>query len=349
MWPAHLTRRALGAAIVGVLALAFVPTAASARKPIIAYVEGGQFKLYDAETGVDVTPPPVPVPASGFRFGISANGRYVFFNDAAKKLHLLDRQTDTEVPLPGIDIYPNPAFLTVSDAGRLAFDNNVNGPAVVYDSNLGSFVSTGFPATNKNRQTQLSPGGNFLITTCDSMTDCPTPTNGSDPFLQNLAAMTNVSLAGATDAMKDEEDPCIGGGANLVGWQKPNAVQKDIYIYDLASAMFLNLPNLNSATDDDTFCVLDRAGDYVGLMTGPMGNRVFKLYEVATGTFVPLPAKPFLASNSANAIFSQPFTPTPPNSTTGTPKKKCKKKNHKRRGAETAKKKAHCKKKKKKH
>jgi hypothetical protein len=327
-------RLAMGVVCAGLLAC-LLPTAASARKPVIAYVEGGQFKLFDAELGQDVAAPSVPVPAAGFRFGISRNGRYVFFNDADKKLHLLDRQTSQQLPLPGIDIYANPAFLTVSDGGLLAFDQNVNGPTVVYDSKTMQFVNTGLAATNGNRQPQLSPGGGFLITTCNSAADCPTPTSGADPFLQDLTAKTNISLSGATDAAKDEEDPCIGAGGNLVGWQKPNPVQKDVLIWDRAANSFLALPNLNSATFDDVFCVLDANGDYIGLMS----NNVFKLYQRSSGTFVPLPAKPFLSSNAANAIFSSPFVPvsaaSPCAGKKGKARKRClckqKKNKHKRK------------------
>jgi hypothetical protein len=303
----HEARRRLVFALVGGALLAcLLPAVASARKPIIAYVDGGQFKLFDAELGQDVAAPSVPVPAAGFRFGISRNGRYVFFNDADKKLHLLDRQTSQQLPLPGIDIYANPAFLTVSDGGLLAFDQNVNGPTVVYDSKTMQFVDTGLAATNGNRQPQLSPGGGFLITTCNSAADCPTPTTGADPFLQDLTAKTNLSLAGATDVTKDEEDPSVGAGGTLLGWQRPTTVQKDIRIWDRAANAFVTPPNLNSATFDDVFCVLDANGDYIGLMS----NNVFKLYERASSSFIPLPAKPFISSNSANAIFSSPFVPT---------------------------------------
>jgi hypothetical protein len=332
---------------IGVVLL-LLPASASARKPIIAYVDGGAFKLYDAELGQDVAAPPVPVPEAGFRFGISRNGRYVFYNDADKKLHLLDRDTDTQVPLPGIDIYANPAFLTVSDGGLLAFDQNVNGPAVVYNSITKQFVTTGLPADNKNRQTQLSPGGTFLATTCDDPVDkCPAMTANSDPFVQNLTTMANVPLgAGAAVGTKDEEDPCIAGGGNLVGWQKQvGALDKDVFIYDRGADAFLNLPGLNDDMTDDAFCVLDRTGGYIGLMNLFGMTQTFKLYEVASDSFVPLPAKPFSSGNDANAIFSEPFTPSPkpmPAAATTAPaavvKKKCKKK-HRRKRAEAAKKK----------
>ena len=77
-------------------------------------------------------------------------------NDAAKKLHLLDRATNAQVPLPGIDVYANPGSLSVSNTGRIAFDDNGNGPALVYESATGQFVETGLAAANGHRQTRLS-------------------------------------------------------------------------------------------------------------------------------------------------------------------------------------------------
>jgi hypothetical protein len=324
--------KALRVAVVAALLLAVSAASASARKPIIAYVEGGQFKLYDAELSSDVAAPPIPVAAAGFRFGISRNGRYVFYNDDAKKLHLYDRNSAAAVPLPGIDVYANPAFLSVSDAGLLAFDQNVNGPTVVYNSGTGQFVDTGLVATNKNRQPQLSPGGGLLITTCDGATDCPAPTANSDPFLQNLGAMTNTAIgAGAVDAAKDEEDPCISAGGAIVGWQKVASVDKDVFLYDRATAAFIATTNLSDPNNDDDHCVIDRGGAYVGLMS----NNAFKLYDVAADAAVPLPAKPFESSNNYNAIFSEPFTPAPktmpapvPSPVVASKRRKCKRKKH---------------------
>ena len=349
MRPGRRSLRLIPAIALAFLIAALAPASASARKPLIAYVEGGQFKLYDAEIGADVAAPPIPVHAPPFRFAISRNGRYVFFDDAANKLHLYDRDVDSELSLPNIDVYPTPGFLTVSDGGLLAFDNNSNGPALVYDSATKQFVSTGFPADNKNRQTQLSPGGGFLITTCDDAVDkCPTPTNGSDPFLQDLTGMTNLSLGGAVDAAKDEEHPCISNGAALVGWDKTGTGDKDIFLYDRNAMAFLATTNLNDPNNDDTHCSMDAAGEYVALTS----NNAFALYEVASDTRVMLPAKPFETNNFHNQILSAPFTPSPkpmpasPAAATTPARKKCKRKKHKGRSAAAAKKK-HCKKKKK--
>ncbi len=314
-------------AVVALLVACLLPATALARKPIITYVEGNQLRLYDAELGQDLTPPPVAVatPAQ-FRYGMSLNGRYIFFTDANKKLHLLDRDTDQEIALPGIDIYANPGFLTVSDGGLLAFDNNANGPAVVYNSATGQFVPTGFPPMNGHRQTQLSGNGQFLATTCGPVAGCVVNLGtDSNPYVQNLANQTDTGVP--DNPNRDEEDPCINGDGNLVGWHGGLANagdQKNVFIYNRASASFLNLPGLNDAVDDDTFCVLDAAGDYIGFQRE---NAGFKLYERATGTIVPLPSKPFDTQSSLSAPFEPASSSSPPSNefTIGKPKKNKKK------------------------
>jgi Ca2+-binding RTX toxin-like protein len=279
------------------------PAGASARKPIIAYVDQGLLKLHDAEKGKDLAPLPVPIAnPNQFRFGISQSGRYVFFNDANKKLHLLDRQRKIEIPLPGIDIYNNPAFLTVNNNGVVAFDNNVNGPAVVYNSSTGQFVTTGFAADNGHRQTQLSGHGRFLATTC-MMTCAANLGNDTGPFVQDLSTATDTGAPNVN--MSDEEDPCINANGDLVGWQRPNPMQKDIFIYDRGAGSFVDLTGLNSPFDDDTFCVLDAGGDYVGLQRE--GNPTLLLYERSTNSIsAPLPGNIPAPSNNANAVFSAP-------------------------------------------
>ncbi|MDP9227593.1 MAG: hypothetical protein M3M99_00905, partial [Actinomycetota bacterium] len=200
-------RASVGVAVAAaaVLAALLLPGAAAARKPVISHLDGNQLSLYDAETGKDSAPLPVAIAdPNTFRYGISKNGRFVFFNDANKKLHLLDRNGNREVPLPGIDIYANPGFLTVSNFGLLAFDDNANGPAVVYDSNSKQFVPTGFAANSGHRQTQLSGTGEFLATTCMQAGNCVVdPPSGVAPFVQSLASRTNAPVA--DDPNRDEE------------------------------------------------------------------------------------------------------------------------------------------------
>ena len=188
------------------LALA-APAAALAREPVISYVHDngdGTFalRLYDEETEAEVDPPP-PVPVFGagpfFQYGMSQDGRYIVYNDdpAPRHLHLLDRATNTLVPLPGIDVYNNPQSLTVSNNGLIAFDSQGSGPTVVYNSKTGQFVDTGLVADNTNRQPRLSGDGHFLGTTCDSPTKCPSPTVGSDAFIQDLVTKTFNAIKAA--------------------------------------------------------------------------------------------------------------------------------------------------------
>lgn len=311
--------------VVAALAL-LLPATAGARKPIISYVEGNQLRLFDAETGQDLTPPAVPTPTPAqFRYGMSLNGRYIFFTDVDKKLHLLDRTTDQEVALPGIDIYVNPGFLTVSNDGLLAFDNNANGPAVVYDSTTQQFVNTGFPPMNGHRQTKLSGNGQFLATTCGPAAGCVVDLGSdSNPYVQNLGNQTDTGVPDV--AMRDEEDPCINGDGNLVGWHGGvlNAGdQKNVFIYNRASASFLSLPGLNDPVEDDTFCVLDAAGDYIGFQRE---NAGFKLYERASGTLLPLPNKPFDTLSTFSSPLESGSSAAPSNEfTLGKPKRNKKK------------------------
>ena len=200
------------------------PAAALAREPVISYVdENGVFRLYDEETESEINPPPpVPSPANflGFRYGMSMSGRYIVYNDdpAPRHLHLLDRATNALVPLPGIDVYANPDNLTVSNNGLIAFDNQGNGPAVVFSSAAGAFVDSGLAADNAHRQTRLSGDGRFLGTTCDSPTNCAAPTLGADAFVQDLTAMSDTAFP--ADATRDEEHACLNGDGSIFGIDK---------------------------------------------------------------------------------------------------------------------------------
>jgi hypothetical protein len=211
--------------------LLVAPAAALADYPVISYVdENGVFRLYEAEFGRDVDPPP-PVPANflGFRYGISLNGRYLVFNDAARKLHLLDRATNTQLPLPGIDVYANPGSLSVSNTGRIAFDNDGNGPALVYESATGQFVDTGL--TGGHLHPRLSGDGLFLATTCSSL--CVDALGlGGDPYVQDLTSKSNTGFP--KDSLAAEERPCVDADGSLVGFDKPPASMQppDVYVFD---------------------------------------------------------------------------------------------------------------------
>jgi len=294
------------------------PATALARKPVISYVdENGVFRLFDAEGAAEIDPPPaVPANFLGFRYGISLNGRYIVFNDAQKKLHLLDRATSTQVPLPGIDVYTNPGGLTVSNTGRIGFDDNSNGPAVVYDSATGQFLDTGLGAANGHRQTRLSGDGLFLGTTCNDSNWIDDLEIGADPYAQNLG--TKLDTGFPNDALFDEEHPCIDADGSLFGFDKrPGvALPYDIYVFDrsVSPPQAVSLPGMNDPLKDETNCVLDAAGDYIGLIYDRSGTATFRVFDRGAAGFLALPADREFDSRS---LFSAPYTPPQPSGVGG--------------------------------
>jgi hypothetical protein len=296
--------------LLALCVLLLVPATASAREPVISYVdENGTFRLYDAEIEAEIDPPP-PVPAGfvGFRHGMSLNGRYIVFNDdpPERKLHLLDRATNTELPLPGIDVYANPGGLTVSDTGLIAFDDNGNGPALVYDSATGSFVDTGLLANNGHRQTRLSGDGRFLATTCNDSNCGDDLDTGADPYLQDLS--TKLDTGFPNDANADEEHPCIDADGSVLGLDKrPSAadMQPDIFLFDrsVSPPQAISVTGVNTADEPDAFCVLDAAGDYLGYLDN---NTEFRVFAIAAGTFLALPPDKEFDNRS---LFSAPYSP----------------------------------------
>ena len=291
------------------------PAVALADYPVISYVdENGVFRLYEAEFARDVDPPP-PVPANflGFRYGISLNGRYIVFNDAAKQLHLLDRATNTQVPLPAINVYANPGSLSVSNTGRIAFDDDGGGPSVVYDSAAGQFLETGL--TSGHLQPRLSGDGLFLATTCSLL--CVDALGlGGDPYLQDLTSKSNTGFV--KDGLVAEERPCIDADGSLVGLDKPpgSMLPRDVYVFDrsVSPAQAISLPGLNDAAKDETGCVLDATGAYVGLTYA--GTPAFRVYQVASLEFLTLPADREFDSRS---LFSEAYTPPQPGGGTPAP------------------------------
>lgn len=293
------------------------PAAALAREPVISYVdENGVFRLYDEETESEVNPPPpVPAPANflGFRYGMSMNGRYIVYNDntAPRHLHLLDRATNTPVPLPGIDVYDNPDNLTVSNNGLIAFDNQGNGPTLVYDSAAGQFAVTGLLADNKSRQPRLSGDGRFLGTTCDDLTKCPAPTAGADAFVQDL--MDKSDTAFPADATRDEEHPCLNGDASVFGIDKaaspPTDNKHDIFLFDRSQsppAPIVLGAGANEADHEEQYCVLDSTGRYLGFMRDFL---TFMVYDRTEARFVMLPPdKEF----DRYSVLSDPYPPPQP-------------------------------------
>ena len=265
------------------------PAAALAREPVISYIDQTDaahpvLRLYDEETETEVSPPP-PVPvfdAAQFRYGMSMNGRYIVYSDIDKKLHLLDRATNTLIPTPGIDIYGNPEIpdnLTVSNNGLIAFDKQGNGPTVVYDSKTGQFADTGLLDDNKNRQPRLSGDGHFLGTTCDDLTKCPAPTAGADAFVQDLTAKSDTAFP--ADAARDEEHPCLNGDGSLFGIDKDASaldMTNDIFLFDRSASPPAQAgppSDANTPNVDDQYCVLDSSGRYLGFVNASIGFRVY--------------------------------------------------------------------------
>lgn len=301
---------------VCVLVLA-APAAALAREPVISYVdENGVFRLYDEESESEVNPPPpVPAPANflGFRYGMSQNGRYIAYSDSAKKLHLLDRATNTPIPLPGIDVYGNPEIpdnLTVSNNGLIAFDKQGNGPTVVYNSKAGQFADTGLPADNKNRQPRLSGDGHFLGTTCDDLTKCPAPTAGADAFVQDLIGKSDTAFP--VDATRDEEHPCLNGDGSLFGIDKNASntdMTNDIFLFDRSQSPPAPIAlgsDVNTPATDEQYCVLDSTGRYLGFVGA---SDAFMVYDRTEARFVMLPPdKEF----DRYSVLSDPYQPPQP-------------------------------------
>jgi hypothetical protein len=267
--------------------LLLAPATAAARRPVISYIdEHGALRLYDATRKKDIHPPRVRTfrPIKQFRYGISANGRYVVYNDSAKNLHLLDRATRGEVPLPGVNVYTNPGNLSVSNAGLIAFDQNGNGSARVYDGARRRFVDTGLPADNGHRQTRLSADGRFLATSCTER--CVRDTGGgADVFLQDLRTRSDTGFA--ADKSRDEESPCLnrdGSRLALDAAAAPPADQEhDVFLF--LNGLLTPLAGVNTPNEEDRYCALDPSGGFLSFVTA---STTFKLYDM-WGKFVTLP------------------------------------------------------------
>jgi hypothetical protein len=234
----------------------------------------------------------VPANFLGFRYAISFNGRYIAFNDAAKKLHLLDRATNTQVPLPGIEVYPNPGGLSVSNTGRIAFDNDGGGPALVYESATGQFPRHG-PACEQ-RPPADSPVRRraLLATTCNDSGCVVNLDIGADPYVQDLTMRSDTGFP--NDALFDEDRPCIDVDGSLVGFDKPSGLlqPRNVYVFDRSMSPPLDVtpPGLNDSLKDDSKCVLDATGDYIGLSHDKTGTATFRVFQRASGQFITLPA-----------------------------------------------------------
>jgi hypothetical protein len=283
----HLMRRSRRCCLAVCSLLLLAPATAAARRPVVSYIdEHGALRLYDAAMEKDIHPPPVPTfrPIKQFRYGISANGRYVVYNDSAQNLHLLDHARRSEVPLPGVNVYTNPGNLSVSNSGRIAFDNNGNGPARVYDGVRRRLVDTGLPADNGHRQTRVSADGHFLASSCTER--CISDTGGgADVFLQDLRTRSDTGFA--ADKSRDEEYPCLNGDGSRLALDAaaapPADQQHDVFLFrnGLLWSLDTGVPN-----EEDQYCALDPSGGFLSFVTAP---TTFKLYDM-WGKFVTSPA-----------------------------------------------------------
>src|SRR3954471_11257776 len=119
-------RRLVALALLGLVGL---PAAAQARKPVVAYVDPGQrLHLYDAETGREMAAPALTIPDRTRGLGVSSNGRFIAYRDAAKVTHLYDNTRGTDTPLPDAQGTPR----SVSNGGVIASDAADNGPTRLY-------------------------------------------------------------------------------------------------------------------------------------------------------------------------------------------------------------------------
>jgi hypothetical protein len=286
------------AVLVGGLAIA---APASARKPVIAYVDASnKLALYDSETGSGVAAPDITIP-NARDFAVSFDGRFIFYRDAAKKLHLYDRDIDGERALPGVDVFANPDRASVSDTGLVAFDAG-DEMVRVYDAAVHAFVDTGIADDSKHRQPALSGDGRFLATTClTGAGKCigespPDADSDSDLFVQNLTTRLDTALPDLPALDKDHEHPCVNGDGSLVGSDYDN---KDLFLYDRSMGTDVTPVDLKTTTAIEVHCVLSAGGGFVGLDDNA-GN--FKMYDRTAAAFVALPA-----TVTAPAWFTSPY------------------------------------------
>ncbi len=308
-------------ASAAVVALGLAAAPASARDPVIAYLNtSNQLQLYDSQTGAAVPAPSVTV-SGAHGFAVSFDGRYIaYIAKSDGNIHLFDRVANAEIPLPGINIYTggqSPDDLSVSDTGLIAFDDGGTGGTVVYKSAIGTFVPTGLSTSGNSgpRDPALSGDGNFLATTCitaspPATSTCPSPNfnpGHATLFLQTLMTQTDTGLpvidpnagAGGTD----EEHPCTDANGGFVGADAlDSGAINNVYIFNRSTGADLSIPGLNTPGKSTVYCVLSFGGAYVGVANE---SGVVRLYDVATGSQIPVPA----TITAPTIWFTAPFVP----------------------------------------
>ena len=159
--------RRLATAVVAAAALLLPAAPSAARKPVIAYVDpaSGVFSLYDAETE---TSPAAPALPNGIaRYAMSSNGRFVVFEDPATRRPAPARpHGGRRGRAAGHRRLREPAVADGLRHGLIAFDDNGNGPARVYDSARAPSSRRAFRRATATARRALSADGNRLATTC---------------------------------------------------------------------------------------------------------------------------------------------------------------------------------------
>jgi hypothetical protein len=313
------------AAAAAALAVLVLPASAVARKPVVAYADSssGAFSIHDLETGTALPVPPLAFAANNSSFffrrvNVSTSGRWVVYR-AGAKIHLVDRSTNLDLPLPGIDVEAAPAYLSVSDDGRyIAFDANGEPPTHVYDRTLGRLLlnpgETGIPVwtdINTNlpvptggdmRQPQFSGDGLFIAGT---RFGCQAGGADSDLCLDRFPAPGMLTVANTSDS---EEHPCIGRDGSFLGFHA--AVGGTVHLLDrrtTSAGTEVALPGVNGA-GVEADCWLAPAGDYIGFTT----QTGFDVYDRAAGARLPhggAPAPGVIPPAVQWGPLSDPFSP----------------------------------------
>jgi hypothetical protein len=283
-----MSRRPLAVAAALALTVLAAP-AAQARNPVVAWVDDGQkLHLYDSQLGRGLPAPALTIPDRTRGFGVSPNGRFVAYRDAAKVVRLYDTRRGTDTPLPGAPGTPR----SVSDAGVIASDMADNGPTKLYDGVAGQPVASGLDdanGDNAHRQSRISGNGRFLATTC--VTGCLRDTGGdSDVFVQDVAAKADTPFPDdiSGQAARDEEHPCISADGGVVGADVPVGNQRDVFLRDRATGRAVTVPGLNRPNASDVYCALDARAQHVAVLDFDTGAA--RLYTRA-GRAIALPAE----------------------------------------------------------
>ena len=308
------THRRWYSALLAVALLLVWVVPAEARKPVVAYVDPstGAFSLYDSEMATSLPAPSLPTGIT--RYSMSSGGRFIAYSHpTTHAIHLFDRQAPGELALPGIGVVANPGSPSVSDTGLIAFDDNGNGPARVYDGLAGTFVATGLPANNGHRQTRLSGDGSRLASTClggFAGSPCAVDLGGDGAvFVQNLVLGTDTAFPDdvAVAGEPSENRPCISADGSLVGFDAfAGAGPGDnVYLYSRMLGALVPVPALQTAAAERE-CALDADGSHVGVLNNDGDARV---YDRAGDAFLALPSS--LQGLSAPIVLTQPLPVRP--------------------------------------